>query len=366
MSRRSVIAGLAAIAATAATGCSSGFTRNDALGSAGSVRILNWSDYIDPGLVSIIGDQTTMTVNYTEDWQDNYQGWDLIGPGLAAGNAPSYDIVVPTNWLAQRMHGLGYIQPVPLEVVPNHVNIEPSYLTNGWDRGSRFNMPWQAGITGIAYDASAIGREIRSIEELFNPEFAGRVGMIGEMREALGLTMLANGDDPARATVRAANQAIDRVEQSAAAGQFAGWFYDDFVDGLQSGDLLLSMAWSGQAATLIETNPNIRFVVPDEGAIRWFDTMVIPVGATAVHGAGKWMNAVYDPAIAAQITSYVQYISPVIGVREELQKLGGESARLADNRILFPDDETSRRLFTWDGLSAAADEEFDDRFAELL
>jgi len=360
--RRSVLAGLLALGAS---GCASGFVRNDDLGLAGSVRILNWPDYIDPALIDVIADANNMQVSYSEDWADNYAGFDRIAPELAAGTS-SFDIVVPTNWLAARLHGDGFIQPIPLEVVPNHVNIDPSYLTTGWDRGARFHMPWQAGITGIAYDPALTGREIRSVSDLFDPEFAGQVGMIGEMREAVGLTMLGAGNDPARATTDNATRALERVEAANAAGQFAGWYYEDFVTALQQGDVALTMAWSGEAATMISQRPDLRFVIPEEGAIRWFDTMVIPQGAAAVAGAGKWMNAVYDPAMAAQITQFVQYISPVLGVREQLSNLGGEAAQLAENPVLFPDDDIRRRLFIWDGLDADDDAALDDRFAALL
>lgn len=360
--RRSVLAGLAALAAS---GCAAPFTRNNDLGLAGTVRILNWPDYIDPALIDVIGEANDMQVGYSEDWADNYAGFAQIEPELAVG-ASSFDIVVPTNWLAARMHGEGFLQPIPLEVVPNHVNIDPSYLTTGWDRGARFHMPWQAGITGIAYDPAQTGREIRSVSDLFAPEFAGRVGMIGEMREAVGLAMLGSGDDPARATVSTATRALERVESANAAGQFGGWYYEDFVPALQDGNVALTMAWSGEAATMIDQRPDLRFVIPEEGAIRWFDTMVIPQGAAAVAGAGKWMNAVYNPAMAAQITQFVQYISPVLGVREELSALGGDAARLAENPVLFPDDDIRRRLFIWDGLDAADDETLDDRFAALL
>jgi len=356
---------LAALASLAATGCAPRFTRDQNLGLSDSVRILNWPDYIDPALIDAIGSATSMEVGYWEDWADNYAGFDLIAADLAAG-VSAYDIVVPTNWLAARLHSQGFLQPIPLEVVPNHVNIDPSYLTTGWDRGARFHMPWQAGITGIAYDPAQTGREIQSIADLFAPEFAGRVGMIGEMREAVGLAMLAAGNDPARATFDDAINALVRVEEANASGQFAGWYYEDFVTALQQGDVAVTMAWSGEAASMIDARPDLRFVIPEEGAIRWFDTMVIPQGASSVGGAGKWMNAVYDPAVAAQITQFVQYISPVLGVRDQLATLGGDAARLAENPVLFPDDDTRRRLFTWDGLDANDDEALDDRFAELL
>jgi len=368
VTRRRFLAGLATAAALGTAGCVPGRSdrRDTDLGSSTALRILNWPDYIDPNLIPELQGRVGSAVTYDELWEDNYTGWDLIEGDLSRGAATGYDIVVPTNWRAAQMVANGWAEQVPLEIVPNHVNIEPTYLTASWDRGARFHMPWQAGITGIAYNTETVGREIRSANDLFDPEFAGRVGMIGEMREAVGMAMLADGSDPSDATLDTAAAGLDKIERSAAAGQFAGWFYDDYTSALQDGTVDISMAWSGEAVALVRENPKFKFVVPDDGAIQWFDTMVIPTGSPNIRAAGNWMNAVYEPEIAAAITSFKGYISPVKGVRQALVARGGADAELAENPVLFPDADTARRLFVWDGLDIDLDNEFDAQFAELL
>jgi len=251
-------------------------------------------------------------------------------------------------------------------VVPNHVNIDPAYLTNDWDRGSRFQMPWQAGITGIAYNPAQTNRPINSIQQLFDSSLAGRVALIGEMREAVGFGMLLNGDDPSRPTAVTARAGFDVIKQSVERGQVAAIVFNEFADGLADGTFAATMAWSGDTVLLQADRPDIEFVIPDEGAIAWFDTMVIPKNAANYAGAGAWMNWAYDPVNAAQITSWVQYISPVLGVQDELRRLGGETAELADNPILFPDDETRNRLFTWGSLDLATELQLEDDFNALV
>lgn len=367
-SRRNFMGIIAGAAVLGATACVPRRTdsRDLALGNSSQLRMLNWSDYIDPDLVPDLEQAIGLPITYDELWEDNYSGWELIEPELTNGLNPGYDIVVPTNWRAAQMVANGWVEQIPLEIVPNHVNIEPAYLATSWDRGARFHMPWQAGITGIAYNTEKVGREIRSTADLFSPEFTGRVGMIGEMREAVGMAMLASGLDPSNATLDSAAAGLDFLESRAAAGQFAGWYYDDYTTALQDGTVDIAMAWSGEAVGLVRDDPRFKFIVPDDGAIQWFDTMVIPTGSPNVRAAGNWMNLVYDPAIAAAITSYVGYISPVRGVRDALADRGGADAELADNPVLFPDAETARRLFVWDGLDADLDNEFDTQFAELL
>lgn len=372
--RRDLLAGAGALGLLSIAACASReSSASTDLGGARDLSILNWELYIDPdedgvpGTISRIQDELGLRVAYDESYEDNIAAWnDLIVPTLGSGGTLPYDIITPTFWLAARMVERDWAEQIPLEIIPNHVNIDPAYLTQPWDRGARFHMPWQAGITGIAYDPALTGRPITSIADLFDPAFAGRVGIIGEMRETVPFGMLLNGDDPTRPTEASASAGLEPFEEARASGQIAQVTFGEFADGLASGDLWIAMAWSGDSVILQADRPDIEFVIPDEGAVRWFDTMVIPAGSANVAAAGAWMNYVYDPANAARITAWVQYISPVLGVREELLALGGDAAELARNPILFPDDTTRRRLFTWGGLPVEVEDRLDDRFNALF
>lgn len=368
-SRREAI-GLAAgaVAFAAVAGCSDDDGDEALPAGDGRLRVLNWEAYIDEETVPRFEEATGTSVSYSEDYIGNAEALaDIIGPTLGEGRPSGYDVMVPTYWVVDRMVRNGWVEPVPIERVPNHVNVDPAFLTMPWDRGARFHMPWQVGITGIAYDAEAAGRELGSIDDLFDRSLAGRVGFIGEMREAVGLAMLRRGADPARATASEAEAALDDIAAATSRGQVAQFTFSEFTDGLLDGSLVAAMAWSGDIVQLQAEHPerDIRFVIPEEGAIRWFDSMVIPAGATSPGAAADWMDFCYDPINAARITQAVQYISPVLGVREELDRLGGDAAALAENPILFPDDETRRRLFFWSGLDADVEDDLDARFAEI-
>ena len=371
-SRRSFLAGSAAFGAAMLAGCA-GERTSIGVGADqfGTLRIRNWTDYIDPELLPVISADIGVALDYQASYESNDEALELhLNPFLAqldAGSAPDFDVIMPTNWLAARLIEDGAVEPLPIELIPNHVNIDPAYLTNDWDRGSRFQMPWQAGITGIAYDPAATGRPIESIADLLDPEFAGRVAMIGEMREAVGLGMLLNGDDPTRPDETSAAAGFARIAEAVQRGQFAAATYGDFAGGLASGAFVAAMAWSGDTVLLQAERPDIEFVIPDEGAISWFDTMVIPKGAANVGSAGRFMNWAYDPANAAQLTSWVQYVSPVLGVQNELRTLGGEAAALADSQILFPDATTRNRLFTWgSGLDRDVEDALEADFFDLI
>lgn len=371
LSRRAFLVGLGATG-LAACATDAGSAAEFDLGGSSQLTMLNWPDYIDPpeegaeGTLARAQADIGISVTYVDAYTDNYDGWDLILANAIDASPPAYDLVVPTNWRAAQMIEQGWAQRLPIEVIPNHVNLDPQYMTNAWDRGSRYQMPWQAGITGIAYDPALTGRPITSVNDLFDSEFAGRVGFIGEMREAVGMAMLANGDDPSRPTVAAAEAGLAQVREAIDSGQVGAVTFNEFATMLEQGDLVAAMAWSGDTALLRNRRPDIEFTIPDEGGIQWFDTMVIPTGAANVEAAGRFMNYVYDPVNAAQITARVGYISPVLGVQEELLAAGGDLADLAADPVLFPDAATRNRLFTWGGLDPADESRIDDEFQELV
>ena len=238
----------------------------------------------------------------------------------------------------------GWIEPLPLDLIPNRINVEDRYLTTPWNFGATYSLPWQAGITGIAYNPALTGRELTSVNDIFDPAFKGKVAALTEMRDTLGLIMLGMGLDPSVLDEEAAMQALAKLEEATKAGQFRAFTGNEYLESLDSGDFVACFAWSGDVVQLQYTRPDIQFIIPDEGGMSWYDTMVIPKGAPNGVAAAEWMNFVYDPVQAAQLTYWVQYVSPVKGVREELIKMGGDAAALADNKILFPDEEASARL----------------------
>ena len=350
-------------------GCAATATAGERpLSGATNLNVVNWAEYIDLGsLDQIRVDTGLITLDYREEYVDNVSGFnEIIEPQLRGGGTPDFDIIIPTQWLAGRMIDNGWVEALPLEAIPNHVNLDPRFMTSEFDRGSRFQMPWQGGMTGIAFSPDLVGGEIASVAQLFESfDLRGSVGLIGEMREAVGLAMLVNGDDPARPDQQSASAGLSLLENLAEQGFFASVVFDDFVGELTSGRLAATMAWSGQAAALELDSPQFRFIIPEEGAISWFDTMVIPKNAVNYEAAAAWMNWAYDPVNAAQISAFNLYVSPVLGTPDALRALGGFEATLADNPLLFPDTETRNRLFTWGALDLQTERDLENRFDAL-
>ena len=174
--------------------------------AGGELVISNFPLYIDadapgaPGSVARFQKDTGLRVRYVEDVNDVRQFFARIQPQLAAGRPLAQDLVVLTGWMAERLIRLGWVEPLPLAEVPNARNLVPSLRNPPWDPQQRYSLPWQSGIAGIAYNIKATGKELRGVEDLFDPALRGRVSALLEMRDTMGLLMLADGKDITRPT----------------------------------------------------------------------------------------------------------------------------------------------------------------------
>jgi spermidine/putrescine transport system substrate-binding protein len=339
-------------------------------GGGGELFFENWPEYIDPtedgttGTVDRFIEATGIAMRYGEAINDNNEYFALIQPVLGRGDRIDADLIALTGWLAGRLITLGWVDPLPLDQVPNAANLRPDLQNPTWDPTGEFSLPWQTGITGIAYNLDATGREIASVEDLFDPAFNGKIGMLTEMRDTVGLILLGLGVDPATLTTfDDAAGAFDQLAGAKSDGQIRAFTGNDYLDDLSTGNFAACIGWSGDVVQLARDNPAVKFVIPEEGGMSWADTMLMPKGAANRDPVAQWMNFVYDPVQAAQITAWVQYVSPVVGVQEELAKLDPE---LAESPLLFPDEATLQRLHGFANLSEEVEAEYDAAFSDIV
>ncbi|HRW37945.1 MAG TPA: extracellular solute-binding protein, partial [Aquihabitans sp.] len=336
LTRMGLGAGAVALGPTllAACGGSSGGSEGSGGGGSGDteLNISNWTAYIDQDddgnakasgtTIDRFQEATGISVTYKEDYNDNDEYFNKnFSPILGKGKTLAADIVCPTYWMAARIIGLDWVEELPLDDIPNHANLLDSYLDLAWDPGATKHMPWQAGITGIAWNPKLTGGDITSIEDLYDSKLKGKVSFLTEMRDSVGLTMFGMGADPADADLDEINAALDKIEGATSSGQILKFTGNEYLRSLENGDIAACIAWSGDIAQL-DPELGIQFAIPEEGGMQWFDTMVVPKGAPNVPAAAKWMDFVYDPENAAAITEYVQYVSPVKGVKEALEAFG--------------------------------------------
>ena len=340
------VLGLVAALAIAACGDSGGLSDDggseeastaEAEGEAsGTLTISNWPFYIDKKTIPEFEDETGISVDYTEDVNDNNEFFGKVQPQLDQGESGGRDIMVVTDWMAKKMYDLGYLQNLDQEAIaPAKENLVASLASPQFDPEREFSLPWQAGMTGLVVN-TAEAPDVTSINDLFDPKYKGKVEMLTEMRDTVPLVMKADGVDPANATKEDWLAAIDKIGEAAESGQIRKFTGNDYTRDLANGDAVAVIGWSGDAVQLQADNPDIQFVMPEDGCMIWGDNMVIPVGAPNPTAAYEWMNYVYEPENQAQIANYNYYFTPVNGTKEVLEKEGSEAA---DSNLVFPDDE---------------------------
>jgi len=340
-----VVAALALAASLAVAACGGGGIEGGSSGKAnvqtvkvsgkpsGNLTISNWPLYIDKNTVPDFEKATGVKVNYIEDVNDNAEFFAKMQPFLAKGESGGRSIFVVTDWMAKKMYDLGYLQNLDKAAIPNvEKNLVPSLQHRPIDPKDQYAVPWQSGMTGLIVRED-LAPQIKSICDLFNPKYKGKVDMLTEMRDTVPLVMKCQGVDLAKATEQDWMNAIAKLKAAADSGQIRRFTGNDYAKDLSSGDVDAVIGWSGDAIQLQADNPDIQFVMPKEGCMLWSDNMVIPVGAPNPTAAEAWMNYVYDPKNQAQITDYNYYVSPVSGVKPLLQKTDPTAAK---SDLIFP------------------------------
>ncbi len=327
----------------------------------------NWPFYIDvnektkkrPTLEKFTR-ETGVRVRYIEEVNDNEEWFGKYQAQLDAGDDIGRDIVVLTDWMAARMIRLGYVQKKDKEAIPNERNLNPALASPGWDPEREYSLPWQSGLTGIAFNKRTIGRVSTVDQLLTDPKLKGKVTMLSEMPDTMGALIAAQGDDPTNVTDEAFDRAIATLQEAVDSGQIRRFTGNDYAEDLAAGNVWACLAWSGDIAAGIK-NPNIDFTVIDTGSHLWTDNMLIPNGGD-VFTASTFMNYVYDPVKAAQIAAYVYYITPVEGAEDHIAKFD-ETA--VGNELIFPTEETLSKTFIFD--SEAADKpEYKEKFQAVI
>ncbi|MGC1212808.1 MAG: spermidine/putrescine ABC transporter substrate-binding protein [Micromonospora sp.] len=385
LSRRGLLTGTlgsAALLATAGTlaGCGTKGAQqteaacksDDLSATEKKIAFSNWPQYIDvdekdeskrPTLDDFVK-KTGIQVTYTEDINDNNEFFGKVQNQLAGCQATGRDIMVLTDWMAARMIRLGWIQKLDKSKMPNvEANLLPSLRNRSFDPDSQLAVPWQSGLAGIAYNGKHT-KEVRTVDELLTrADLKGKVTALSEMRDTMGLLLQSNGHDPANFTTAQFDDALNKLKKAVDSGQIRKFTGNEYSTELAKGDIVACVAWSGDVIQLGFEDEKVKFVVPESGVMLWSDNMMVPNKATHKANAEELINYYYDPAIAAQLAAYVNYICPVKGAQEEMKKIDAE---LADNPLIFPDEEMLSNSKVFMALDEKQEKDYEAKFQQVI
>jgi spermidine/putrescine transport system substrate-binding protein len=369
------VGGLGALSACgipAAGNTKGGVSAEDHSAQEKVVNFSNWTEYIDvdesekhhPPLDQF-KKQTGISVKYTEDINDNVEFFGKIKPQLAAGQDTGRDIIVLTDWLAARLIRLGWVQKLDASHLPHaYANLSAQFRDPDWDPGRAYSYVWQGISTVIAYNKKALdGVEVKSVSDLLdNAKLKGRVGFLSEMRDSIGMTLLDMGKDPAKFTTDDYDAAIARLQKAVDKGQIRRFTGNDYTSDLTSGDFAACIAWAGDVVQLKADSPDIDFIIPDSGYMTSTDNMLIPNKARHKTNAERLIDFYYEPKPAAELAAYINYVSPVDGVKPELEKLDPDAA---NNPLIIPDKAMAAKSHAFRSLSSKEETAFEEKFAKL-
>jgi spermidine/putrescine transport system substrate-binding protein len=367
--------GLSALAYLAACGPRTGGALQSADGESDVIAkgkisdtlyFANWPLYIDEKRETLkkFQEEYGTKVKYVEEINDNQEFFGKVRQQYAQRDSGGRDIHVVTDWMAGRMIRLGYVQKFdPAQMITAQQNLIDRLRTPSFDPGRDYSMPWQTGFGGIIYRKDLVKREPKSVDDLFDPAYKGKVTMLTEMRDTVGVVTAGLGYDPEKATLDQFMEAIDKIGQASESGQIRGFTGNEYTKDITKGDSVILIGWSGDAVQLEADNPNIKFTSPETGVHLWTDNMQIPVGAPHAYTAEKMIDFVYRPEIQADIAEYVNYICPVEGVQEILAK---RSPELARNQLIFPDEKTLSNAFIFRELKPDEERQLDEAFQKVI
>jgi len=300
---------------------------------SGELTISNWPLYIDKKTVPDFEKASGVSVKYIEDINSNEEFFNKMQPLLGQGESGGRSIFVLADYMVTKMHKLGYLQEFDKAGLPEvEKNLVASLQHPAFDPNRDYTAPWQSGMTGVIVNKET-APNVKSVCDLFESQYKGKVDFLNEVRETVPLVMKCEGVDPNEATEADWMKAIEKIKGAADSGQIRRFTGNDYARDLTSGDAVAVIGWSGDAVQLQEDNPDLEWRMPTEGCMLWSEDMVIPIGAPNPTAAEAFMNYVYEPEVQANIAEYVNYVTPVEGVKEVLAKRDPE---LAKNQLIFP------------------------------
>jgi spermidine/putrescine transport system substrate-binding protein len=308
--------------------------------ASGDLTISNWPLYIDKKTVPDFEKASGVKVKYIEDINSNEEFFNKMQPLLQQGESGGRSIFVLADYQVVKMHKLGYLQEFDKAGLPEvEKNLVASLQHPSFDPNRDWTVPWQSGMTGVIVNKET-APDVRSVCDLFDSKYKGKVDFLNEVRETVPLVMKCEGVDPDEATEADWMKAIEKIKDAAESGQIRRFTGNDYARDLTSGDTVAVIGWSGDAVQLQADNPNLEWRMPTEGCMLWSEDMVIPTGAPNPTAAEAFMNFVYEPEVQANIAEYVNYVTPVEGVKEVLAKRDPE---LASNQLIFPSSSFTKK-----------------------
>lgn len=316
-----------------------------------SLNFYNWSDYVAEGTLPGFEERTGIKVQ-----QDFFSSNEELLAKLQAGGT-GYDVIVPSDYMVSIMIKSDVIQKLDKARIPNYENLSSDFTGLSYDPKSEYSAAYQWGTTGILYNPEVVGREVTGWDGMWDEAQSGKIGMLNDVRETFGASLKRLGYSLNSTDEGELDEAQAALEEQK--GLLRGYFSSpEAADLVVGGDLALGHVFSGDGFSAIAENDRLVYVIPEEGATRWTDTMAIPRGARNVEAAHEFINYILDADVGAELSNYTYYGTPNEAALPEIDP----EAR--NDESIYPPPAVFDRLEVIEDLGEAT-RDYERRFTEV-
>ena len=274
------------------------------------LNVYNWGDYIDESVLADFEKSTGIKVNY-DTFTTNEDMYIKIKSG-----GSHYDVAIPSDYMIEKMIKEKMLQKIDLGKVPNIKNIDPAFRKLAYDPQDAYSVPYMWGTVGILYNKTMVKGPVDSWKILWDQKYAKQILMLDSQRDSLAVALKMLGfslNSKDAAQLEAAKAAL--IQQKPLVLAYVG---DDVKDKMIAGEAALAVVWSGDAIYMIRENPDLAYIIPQEGSNLWFDAMVIPTSAVHKAAAEQFIDFMCSPEAAFKNTDYIGYSTPNMAAKKQL------------------------------------------------
>lgn len=276
------------------------------------LNVYNVGDYIDENIITLFEEKTGIDVQY-ETYDTNEMMYQKVKSG-----STNYDLIFPSDYMVEKMKSEGLLQKIDFKNIPNMKYIDKSFLNPIYDETNEYSVPYMWGTFGILYNKKMVKEPVDSWNILWNPKYKGNIMMFDSVRDTMGISLKRLGYSMNTTNPKEINEAMKELMKQK--DLVLAYVNDEGKDRLLGEEVAMGIAYSGDAVTLMEENPNLAYAIPKEGTNKWVDAMAIPKSAQNKKEAEIFINFLLDPEIAKMNAEYIGYSTPNEGALKLLDK----------------------------------------------
>ena len=350
---------------TAGSGSTSSADNNSSGTNTGKrvVNVCSWGEYIDTSLIYEFQEKTGIEVNY-----QTLESNEALYSTLALGGA-NYDVIVPSDYMIARLIEEDMLQKLDYSKIPNYEKIGEQYKNLSFDPNNEYSVPYTWGTLGIIYNTTMVDEPITSWGAMFSDDYAGNILLIDNSRDAFAMALYYLGYDVNTTDEAQIREAYELVADAKARGVYAGQGMDEIFQIMEGGNLAIATYYAGDFLTMYEANPDLAFVIPEEGSNWFVDSMCILKDAQNVDEAHEWINFIASTESNLKNMDFIWYASPNTEALEQYpayyEETYGEPLDMDLYEIMAAPDSVLENCSMYENLPADTLALYNDLWIEL-